>query len=146
MSLPSCATFLVPQRSVGVRNKPFCGTEHDGPRCAMKSLLRPWLLIVVLMALLLGAAAVFFDVRPAVARPAPLPVGKGDREIVWLYPATNGTTWERFVTAVRLAADQLRADFPNIQVQTSDAFPPQTTAVPEVALVMPGGGRLLFRW
>ena len=44
-----------------------------------------------------GAISVVFQPPPAIARPTPLPVGGDEYEIAWLYPATNTTTWERFV-------------------------------------------------
>jgi hypothetical protein len=112
----------------------------------MKRLLRPSLLLVVLAALVLGAALVFFQSRPSLGPPQPLPVAPGDQEVVWLYPATNAANWERFVAALRLAAERLQADFPGVTAQDGGAFPPQTTAVPEIALAFPGRGRLVFRW
>ena len=114
----------------------------------MKRLFRPSFLIALSAALLVGALALVFQGAPALTRPVPLSVPAGDHEIVWLYPATNTAAWERFVAAVRLASDRLRADHPGLAVPDSaEAFPAQTTAVPEVALTLPGsGGRLIFRW
>jgi hypothetical protein len=111
----------------------------------MSRWLRPSLLLAALAALVLGAA-LFFSTRPSLGPPTPLPVGAGDREIVWLYPATNASSWERFVAAVNLAARRLQDVQPGVAIQTGDAFPPQTTAVPEAVLTLHGGGRLLFRW
>src|SRR5262249_24987557 len=51
--------------------------------------------------------------------------------------------WERFVAA----AEWLQGRLLGLEVHTERAFPPQTTAVPEVALSWPAKGqRLLFRW
>ncbi len=115
----------------------------------MKWLLRPSLLIVASAAFVVGAVAVAMRTGPALARPAPLPVAAGDREIVWLYPATNPAAWERFVAAVRRAPEALRKDLPAVraEVDPAQAFPEHTTAVPEVALSLgPDAGRLVFRW
>lgn len=114
----------------------------------MKRFFRPSFLIVLSAALLVGAVVLVFQGAPALTRPVPLPVAQGDREIVWLYPATNTAAWERFVAAVRLAENRLRADHPDLPAQAgSNAFPPLTTAVPEVALPLPGSrGRFVFRW
>jgi hypothetical protein len=115
----------------------------------MKWLLRPSLLIVASTAFVVGAVAVALRTGPALARPAPLPVADGDREIVWLYPATNPAAWERFVAAVRRAPEALQKDHPAVRADVNPAlaFPQHTTAVPEVALSLgPEGGRLVFRW
>ncbi|HZY83937.1 MAG TPA: hypothetical protein VFE78_03845 [Gemmataceae bacterium] len=115
----------------------------------MKWLLRPSLLIVASTAFVVGALAVALRTGPALTRPAPLPVADGDREIVWLYAATNPGAWERFVAAVRRAPEGLRKDHPDVRAEFSGAvaFPEHTTAVPEVALSFgPGRGRLVFRW
>ncbi len=115
----------------------------------MKWLLRPALLIVASTAFVVGAVAVALRTGPALARPDPLAVAAGDREIVWLYPATNAAAWERFVAAVRRAPEALRKDHPAVRAEVSAAlaFPRHTTAVPEVALSLgPEGGRLVFRW
>jgi hypothetical protein len=112
----------------------------------MKRLLRPSLLILLSVLLAVGAAVLVLGDRSGDA--APLPLGENDQEIVWLYPAVSAANWERFVTAVNTAAEQLAADHSDLRVQiTEKAFPPQTTAVPELALsVRRGAGRLVFRW
>lgn len=108
----------------------------------MRWLLRPLLLIALLGALVAGAVLAFRG-GPALARPVPQPVAAGEHELVWLYGATNGSNWERFVAA----AERLRGKYPGMEVHTEGAFPPQTTAVPEVALDWPAAGqRLVFRW
>jgi hypothetical protein len=110
----------------------------------MHWLLRPSILVLVLAALVLGAAALALWPWGAETQPRPQPVTGADQEVAWLYPATNASTWERFVTAVQNAAE--RADL-GLAVDSARAFPPETTAVPEVALLVAGGrGRLLFRW
>jgi hypothetical protein len=112
----------------------------------MSQLFRPSILILLSVALALGAAFLVLWDRPSDA--APLPLGENDQEIVWLYPATSAANWERFVTAVNTAAGQLRTKYPKLEVQITDrTFPPQTTAVPELALAVRGrSGRLVFRW
>src|SRR5581483_10262014 len=114
----------------------------------MKWLFRPSILVLVSAALAVGATALVVGpvwqggrANRAVRRAVP----EGDREIAWLNPATSATTWERFVTAVR----RVQADCPDLDLQVDDAnaFPAQTTAVPELVLSLPGhGGRLWVRW
>ncbi len=113
----------------------------------VKHLFRPSILIALSAAVVVGAIVVVFQGPPAQGRPAPLPVASGDVEIVWLYTATNATSWERFVTAVRRTAERLHGDHPGLQADINAAFPRQTTAVPEVSLSGPGPGpRFVFRW
>src|SRR5579884_578370 len=110
----------------------------------MRWLLRPWLLVVVSLALAVGAAALVLWPRAADTGPHPLPVADGEQEIVWLYSATSASSWERFVTAVQTAA--ARPDL-GLAVDRTRAFPPETTAVPELTVSARGGsGRLVFRW
>jgi hypothetical protein len=116
-------------------------------------LFRPWLLVTLLAAAVVGALVVawgFLQPGGAWLAATPLPVAAGDREVVWLYPATNPAAWERFITAVR--SERLQKAFPGLVVQTTDAFPRGTLLTPEAALVLPGAdggpspGRLVFRW
>src|SRR5947209_4789971 len=110
----------------------------------MHWLLRPSILMLVSAAVVLGAAALVLWPWGADTQPRPQEVTGADQEVAWLYPATNASTWERFVTAVQNAA--ARPDL-GLTVDSGRAFPPETTAVPEVALSVVGGrGRLLFRW
>lgn len=114
----------------------------------MRRPFRPSLLVVLSAAVVAVAATVVFQASPALSRPTPLPVAEGDREIAWLYPATNAANWERFVTAVRRAADRMRPEQPGLAVVDGPAaFPRMTTATPEVALAWPAERRrLVFRW
>lgn len=125
----------------------------------MKWLLRP-LVIVVLAALVVSVLVLVFRTGPILSRPEPRPVRAGEYEVAWLYAATNASSWERFVTAVRRAVEQLNEEqrgeregsgpphtTPGFAVEvTAATFPPRTTDIPEVALVLPGGKRLVFRW
>lgn len=113
----------------------------------LKHLFRPSILIALSAAVVVGAVVVVFQGPPAQGRPTPLPVGAGDREIVWLYTATASTSWERFVAAVRRTAERLERDHPGLEVDVNNAFPRQTTAVPQVSLFPAGSGtRFVFRW
>src|SRR5437667_12910415 len=115
----------------------------------MKWLFRPSSLVLVSVALTLGAAAVVLWPRAPDKKPTPQPVAEGDQEIVWLYAATNAAAWERFVTAVSLAAHRLQNDQPELglHVNTENAFPLNTTAVPELSIAFAfRKGRLWFRW
>ena len=61
-------------------------------------------------------------------------------------PQSEPSSWERFVAAVR----RLQENAPELGlrlVDESNAFPVQTTSVPEMAITLgPGKGRLWFRW
>src|SRR5260370_5260925 len=115
----------------------------------MKRLLRPYMLPVVLFGLAPSAAALALWPRTPVNRAWPLAVPEGDQEVVWLYPATNAAPWERFVFALKLARGERAEHSPGsaFAVDDHNAFPDQTTAVPEVAVTFPGSKRRLwFRW
>jgi hypothetical protein len=108
----------------------------------MKRLLRPSVLLLLLAVAAAGAAFWVFEKTAMPARPVPLPVEAGDQEIAWLYSATGIVNWQRFVQAL----EGLRGHN-GLEVETGGAYPELTTAVPEVAVTLPGGrGRLLFRW
>ncbi|HVS35125.1 MAG TPA: hypothetical protein VMS17_06050 [Gemmataceae bacterium] len=113
----------------------------------MKWLIRPWIMATASAALVIGAALLILRSPSAQPGPTPSAVASGDHEIVWLSTTTNASAWERFVAAVQRAATRLQDDHPGTQAQIGEAFPKQTTAVPEVSLTLPGGaGRLVFRW
>jgi hypothetical protein len=115
----------------------------------MKWLFRPSSLVLLAAALSLTAGVFVFwrfgqgaDSNRALPRPVP----RGDQEIVWLNPATNAVSWERFVAAVH----RLTLDRPDLGLEVaadSRAFPSQTADVPELAVSVRGKtGRLWFRW
>jgi hypothetical protein len=113
----------------------------------MRWLFRPSLLVLLSVVLAAGAAAVVLWPPSQQIRPAPL--RDDESEVVWLYSATNESSWERFVTAVSLASERLRAADPlsEIGVEAASAFPQHTTAYPELAVkVRRGSQRLVFRW
>jgi hypothetical protein len=113
----------------------------------MRWLFRPTNLVLVSGALALVAAGlVFFSFgeRAAANRAVPRPVPAGDQEVVFLTGATTAG-WERFVASVL----RLKADRPDLGLAIIDAnaFPSQTTAVPELAVAARGvRARLWFRW
>ncbi len=112
----------------------------------MKWLFRPSLLVLLSVVLAVGAIALVLWPRSSEIRPAPL---KNDEsEIVWLYPATNESAWERFVTAVSRSADRLRATYPDLEVsQGESTFPRHTSGHPELSMtVRHGSAKLVFRW
>jgi hypothetical protein len=112
-----------------------------------RAIFRPSILIALSVAVVVGAVVVVFQGPPALGRPTPLPVLADQREIVWLYPATDAASWERFVAAVRRTAERLRRDRPGVLADDKSAFPQHTTAVPEVSLSWSAAdGGYVFRW
>jgi hypothetical protein len=115
----------------------------------MSWFFRPSLLIVASVVLALSAAMLVFWPQTIENQAIPLPILEGDQEIVWLYSATSGAQWERFVSAIELAVRRLRTGPAPIEVDMDKeaAFPPQTTAIPEVSLSPAGAtSHLRFRW
>src|SRR5262249_27236011 len=55
--------------------------------------------------------------------------------------------WERFLTAVSNVVRTMREESFHIEDDDRQAFPNETTTVPEIAISFPGrNGRILFRW
>jgi hypothetical protein len=88
--------------------------------------------------LLLGNFGLFGTPHPI--RPKTVP--HGDQEIAYIFPATSGSSWERFVAAVQ----RVKKRWPSLIVDDHHAFPEQSAGVPEVVLSFPGTGRLRIRW
>jgi hypothetical protein len=110
----------------------------------MRRLLQPSLLLIASLALAVAAAYLIFWTPVQDARAEPRPVRPGDREIVFLYQATSAATWERFVSAAERSAKNSAG---KLILDEVEAFPRQTTAVPEFTLTpVSGEGRLIFRW
>jgi hypothetical protein len=103
------------------------------------------ILLLTVVGLALAAAWIVwpFGRLASTGQAAPKPLEGRDQEIVWLDPATSTVNWERFVAATR----RFVADQKDFILDDSNAFPSQTTAVPEVALAFGRGKpRLWFRW
>ena len=78
------------------------------------------------------------DVR-AIAQSVPA----GDCELAWFHTTTNAATWERFVTGFQRATLVV----PGLSVDDSQAFPNDTTTVPQLSASLAGHpGRILVRW
>jgi hypothetical protein len=108
----------------------------------VKWALRPVLLLIISLTFVVVAAVLMYSTPVSEARSEPRPVRAGDREIVFLYQATGGATWQRFVKA----AEHLHG-WRDFEVDSRNAFPPQTTAVSELIVSSPSAkGRLVFRW
>src|SRR5262249_22240268 len=114
------------------------GRARPAEVCPMRWLFRPTNLVLLSGALAPVAAGLVvfsFGERAAANRVVPRPVPAGDQEIVFLTGATTAG-WERFVASVQ----RLKADRPDLglTITDSDAFPSQTTAVPELAVTARG--------
>jgi hypothetical protein len=115
----------------------------------VRRLLRPTTLFLLSAVLALGVAA--YALWPgrggtAANRATPRSVPPGDQEIVWLYAATQTETWERLVNGLR----RLVSDHPELGleiVEDGNAFPTQSTTVPELAVTVgKSRHRLWIRW
>jgi hypothetical protein len=105
-------------------------------------MLRPGLLLIIALAFAVLAGVLIYWKPAPETRPEPRPVQKGDQEVVFLYQATAASTWQRFVEAAKRLHD-----WRGFEVDHANAFPPQTTAVPELIVTNPSAkGRLVFRW
>jgi hypothetical protein len=110
-------------------------------------MLRPAVLSVLSILLLGAAILVVLQLEPGQGKPQPVPVGAGEQEIAFLYPATDSSSWDRFVSAVERAGDPLRRVYPGLEVLgDSGAESPSEQVVPRVTLRWPEAGRLVFRW
>lgn len=102
----------------------------------------------LLLVVLAFAALLAFVIRPswlasprALAEPRPVP--PGDQEIAWIHTTTNGTTWERFLTGLK----RVEMLVPGLQIDDSEAFLDESTAVPQVIVRKEGhAGALHIRW
>jgi hypothetical protein len=104
----------------------------------MRWLWRSSTLTILFGLLVVGAAIWVYESTTMPTRPVPLPVADGDQEIAWLNAATSASAWQRFVQGVEEVTGVKAGP---------ETFPRLTTAVPEIAVPLPGGsGRLLFRW
>lgn len=109
----------------------------------MRRFLWPLSLLVVCLPLILLAAGVKLPWLSPGDQAEPEPVPAGEFEIAWLNTATSGGTWERFVAGVQAASRAM----PELTVETSNAFPAQSTDVPEVVVSGKGEFRTLrIRW
>src|SRR5262245_13238579 len=104
----------------------------------------PVVLILGSILLVLAAGVVVLPWQRGGSLPVPLPVRPGEQEIVWLYPATSTTTWERFATAVQQASDRLQEHFPGLEWEQDESGSSSATRTPQIALSWPAGnGRLV---
>src|SRR5262249_54212217 len=107
------------------------------------SYLRLVLWIVLVATLIVAVGVVAFRATVTSTAIEPLAVEPGDQEIAWFPPPSNTSTWERFVAGAHHVARQQ----PRLRVDDRQAFPEQTTAVPELVLSLDGfPGRLRVRW
>jgi hypothetical protein len=99
-------------------------------------------LIVVLIGLGLAGTGIYLIIlgpEATLSQVTVAPVTPGDQEIAWLHPATNATTWERFVAGLK--------EIPDIQLDESSAFPEDSMKPPAVSLQKKDyPGKLWIRW
>jgi hypothetical protein len=114
-------------------------------------LFRPSILLALAAVVLVVLGSLWWS-GDDLKRPTPVAVREGEAEVAWIAPASSISNWERFVAATRLCRDRLHEEFPGLAVEDREAFPLQSTAVPEIGLSWPSpaeGGRprrIVFRW
>lgn len=86
-------------------------------------------------------------VRPADRMPKPASVPDGDREIAWLNNSTAGESWSLFVIGVKRIEMPVNGQPSGLHVDDTNAFPEQSTTVPELVVSRDGfAGKLRIRW
>lgn len=84
---------------------------------------------------------------PANRLPRPLSVPAGDREIAWLNNTSASETWSLFVIGIKRTEMPVNGVPSGLSVDDSNAFPEQSTAVPELVISREGfAGKLRIRW
>jgi len=106
---------------------------------------------LILFALLIGTGlgiGVWASLlRPSGRSPKPLSVPAADREIVWLNNTSAGETWSLFVIGIKRIEMPANGHPSGLLVDDSNAFPEQSTAVPELVISRAGfTGKLRIRW
>ena len=109
-----------------------------------------WPAIIVLACLaggMLGVGIWAGFIREAARLPKPLSVPVGDREIVWLNNTTSGDGWSLFVIGIKRIEMPVNGQPSGLSVDDSNAFPVQSTDVPELVVSRAGTvGKLHIRW
>ncbi len=108
-------------------------------------LFRPTVLIGFSVVLVAAAMLVVMPLEPSGSRPQPAQLRPDEQEIVWLYPATSTTQWERLANAVEQACERLHDRFPGLRRELDPNTSSSTLTAPRITLHWPNG-RLVFRW
>jgi hypothetical protein len=114
----------------------------------MRFLRRPAMILLAVVAVFAIGAAVWMGLVGASSRlPKPLSVPTGDREIAWLHNTSAGETWSLFVIGIKRIEMPVSGQPSGLTVDDSNAFPAQSTAVPELVISRAGfAGKLRIRW
>lgn len=103
---------------------------------------RLFTVLITLLGLLLVTAGLYLVILGPAGTMATVKVASiptGDQEVAWLHPATNISTWERFVAGLK--------ELPDVTIDESAAFPDDSMKLPVVGLSKPGcQGTLWIRW
>ena len=100
-----------------------------------------------LLGIALGVGLWAWLMRPANPLPRPLAVPDGDREIAWLNNTSASETWSLFVIGIKRIEMPVNGSPSGLSVDDSNAFPEQSTAVPELVIARDGFvGKLRIRW
>ena len=109
-----------------------------------------WPLLILsasLIGVALGVGLWTTWMRPPSHLPKPLPVPEGDQEIAWLNNTSAGETWSLFVIGVKRTEMPVNGAASGLSVDDSNAFPEQSTAIPELVIAREGyAGKLRIRW
>ena len=114
----------------------------------MKRFRRPALIVLACLAGgVLGVGLWSGLLRPSVRLPRPRSVPAADREIAWLNNTSAGDSWALLILGIKRIEMPVNGQPSGLAVDDSNAFPPQSTTVPELVISRAGfAGKLHIRW
>jgi len=106
-----------------------------------------WIALLVFLGAAIGAGLWAAFLRDTDRLPKPLSVPAADREIAWLNTTSASEAWSLFVIGIKRMEMPVGGQPSGITVDDSNAFPAQSTAVPEIVIARENvPGKLRIRW
>jgi hypothetical protein len=103
--------------------------------------------LAIILACLIGVGLWAAFLRDTGRLPKPLSVPAADREIAWLNTTSANEGWSLFVIGIKRMEMPVNGQPSGITVDDSNAFPAQSTAVPELVISRANTpGKLRIRW
>lgn len=105
------------------------------------------IVLACLIGIVLGVGLWAGFIRESARLPKPLSVPASDREIVWLNTTSAGEAWSLFVIGIKRMEMPANGHPSGLAVDDSNAFPVQSTDVPEIVIShAAAAGKLRIRW